>query len=210
MINVEYKSYETEKTATGLFQWDYGQIIHIKGVQNVNEVHFARGDTALSVIPDMFDDGIMTRIPDVLLRESGYIIAYIYLTDDQSGKTVKILKLPVTKRARPEDYGGDEDGYSIFKVLTKQINTKSDDMMLDDGYLQLLSGGVPIGNRIRIKSVQKEVELRNDGNAVQWRYTDSNDWIDLISIEELRGPQGPAGKTPRMEMRNDHLYAIYE
>lgn len=209
MIEIEYKSYEVEKTASGLFQWDYGQLLKVDGVVS-NEVHFAKGDTALSVIPDKIDNGIIARIPDILLRESGYIIAYIYLTDDTSGRTVKILKIPIIKRARPEDYGGDEEGYSIYNVLNKQISTKSDDMKLNDGYLQLLSGGVPIGSKIRLKSAQKEIELRNDGVAIQWRYTDSNDWVDLISIEDLRGPQGADGRTPRMEMREDHLYAIYE
>lgn len=207
MVQVDFKSYEVEKTVDGLFQWDYGQNIYVKGVSNINEIHYARGDTALSVIPSVVDDGVIARIPDILLRDSGYIIVYIYHSDAQSGNTVKLVRFQVTKRARPEDYGGDEEGYSIFKVLSKQIEAKSDDLSLNDGYLQLLSGGVPIGERIRLQSAQKEIELRNDGAAIQWRYTDSNNWIDLISIENLRGP---AGKTPRMEMRNDHLYAIYD
>ena len=70
-----------------------------------------------------------------------------------------------------------------------------------------MSDGVPIGKRIRLQLAVKEIELRNNGIAIQWRYTDSNEWIDLIKIEDL---QGPPGKTPLMEMRNGHLYAIYD
>lgn len=208
MINIEYKSYETEKTYTGLFQWDYGQVIYIRGL-SADEIHFSRGDTALVVYPTVVAGGITARIPDVLLRDSGCIIAYIYVCDTESGKTIKLLRLPVTKRARPEDYGGDDEGYSIFKLLSKQIDTKADNVNLTDGYLQLMSNGLPIGDKVRIQAAN-EVELRNNGTAIQWRYTNSNDWVDLISIEDLRGPEGPAGKTPKMEVRGDHLYAIYD
>lgn len=142
-----------------------------------------------------------------MLRDSNMLIAYMYEVNQDYGKTLKILRIPIIKRARPEDYGGDEEGYSIFKVLSEQIKNKSDDLSLSDGYLQLMSDGVPIGKRIRLQLAVKEIELRNNGIAIQWRYTDSNEWIDLIKIEDL---QGPPGKTPLMEMRNGHLYAIYD
>lgn len=207
MIEVEFKSYETEKTYNGLFQWDYGQILYVRGL-STSEIHFSRGDTALVVYPTVVADGITAKIPDVLLRDSGCIIAYIYLTDTGSGKTIKLLRMPVTRRARPEDYGGDEEGYSIYQRLLKQVDTKSDNISLSEGYLQLISNGVPIGDKVRLQaSAANEVELRNNGLTIQWRYTNSNYWMDLISLEELRGP---AGKTPKMERRGDHLYAIYE
>lgn len=207
MIDIEYKSYEMEKTYNGLFQWDYGQILYVRGLF-ANEIHFSRGDTALVVYPTVVADGITAKIPDVLLRDSGCIIAYIYLTDTGSGKTIKLLRMPVTRRARPEDYGGDEEGYSIYQRLLKQVDTKSDNISLSEGYLQLISNGVPVGDKVRLESTTaNEVELRNNGLTIQWRYTNSNEWTDLISLEELRGP---AGKTPKMERRGDHLYAIYE
>ena len=53
----------------------------------------------------------------------------------------------------------------------------------------------------------REIELKNNGVEIQWRYTDSNDWIKLIDLESIRGP---AGETPEFEIREGHLYAIYQ
>lgn len=39
----------------------------------------------------------------------------------------------------------------------------------------------------------REIELRNDGTYIQYRYVTTDTWIDLISIAEITGPAGPAG-----------------
>jgi len=39
----------------------------------------------------------------------------------------------------------------------------------------------------------REIELRNDGTYIQYRYVTTDTWIDLISIAEITGPQGPEG-----------------
>ena len=40
-----------------------------------------------------------------------------------------------------------------------------------------------------------EVELRSNSGYIQWRYKGFRQWIDLISIKSLTGPQGPVGAT---------------
>ena len=73
-----------------------------------------------------------------------------------------------------------------------------------------MSGSKEIGDRIRLPSGGsggKEIELRNNGTALQWRYTDSNEWTDLILIDDIKGP---AGETPTFEIREGNLYAIYK
>lgn len=37
-------------------------------------------------------------------------------------------------------------------------------------------------------------EVRNNGNAIQWKYGDENEWRDLVSLEELKGAAGENGK----------------
>jgi len=39
----------------------------------------------------------------------------------------------------------------------------------------------------------REIELRNTGEWIQYRYVTTDTWIDLISIEDITGPAGPAG-----------------
>ena len=37
-------------------------------------------------------------------------------------------------------------------------------------------------------------EVRNNGTAIQWKYSDETDWRDLVALTELRGVAGEAGK----------------
>ena len=37
-------------------------------------------------------------------------------------------------------------------------------------------------------------EVRNNGTAIQWKYSDETDWRDLVALAELRGAAGEAGK----------------
>ena len=37
------------------------------------------------------------------------------------------------------------------------------------------------------------LEVRNNGTAVQWRYSSSDEWYDLVSIEELKTALAPSG-----------------
>ena len=39
----------------------------------------------------------------------------------------------------------------------------------------------------------REVELRNNGLFIQWRYVGDVSWIDLVALSELEGPQGIQG-----------------
>ena len=39
----------------------------------------------------------------------------------------------------------------------------------------------------------REIEIRNNGTYIQYRYVGEVDWINLVSLAEITGPQGPAG-----------------
>ena len=38
------------------------------------------------------------------------------------------------------------------------------------------------------------LEVRNNGTAIQWKYSDETDWHDLVALDELRGSAGENGK----------------
>ena len=38
------------------------------------------------------------------------------------------------------------------------------------------------------------LEVRNNGTAIQWKYSDETDWHDLVTLDELRGAAGENGK----------------
>lgn len=99
----------------------------------------------------------------------------------------------------------------VYQQILNRLEKKADSLELEEGWLSLLAGGTRIGERIRLPSggegSGREIELKNNGTAIQWRYTDSNDWQDLVLLEELKGKDG---QTPAFEIRDGHLYAIYQ
>lgn len=214
MIMAVFQDQDSTVTATGLTQWDYGQVLRILGLCSLKrmEVHFALdgGDAALIQLAEVEEDGAVTApIPDCLLETGRSIVAYVYVTDQTSGETIRTIKMPVTRRAKPQDYDSPADK-SLLRQVLDQLAIKADDLSLEDGMLQLMAQGQGIGTKIRLPSGTtggREVELRNNGTAIQWRYTDSNEWTDLVSLEDLRGP---AGEIPEFEVRDGHLFAIYQ
>lgn len=213
MILAEFRPGEYSTTAYGLVQWDYGQTLKITGVEVAEtlEVHFAvnRKDAEI-VVGNIADGAIEAKIPDNLLEEGEEIKVYLYIADPDSGKTVRKVLLPVKRREKPGDYTeGDEQ--NLLRKLMDELKGKADNIQAAGGYLQLLSGATPIGDRVRLPAgsggAAREIELRNNGTAIEWRYTDSNEWTVLIQMSELRGKDG---KTPEFELRDGHLIAIYE
>lgn len=215
MISAEVNADGKYAEACGLVQWDYGQALRISGyIQEAEgniEVHFANGkEKALIVMADVRDDEtIEAKIPDELLKTGRDLKAYVYFATSKSGKTVRIINMPVKRRPKPDDYSDTEEA-SLLRSLQEELKKKADNMKEEEGYLQLLSGGTPIGDRIRLPagggSGGREIELKNDGASIKWRYTDSNEWKELIKVSELRGKDGI---TPEFEIREGHLFAIY-
>ena len=207
----------------GLTQWDYGQDIAIKAdieIPDGTEVQFYQGDLSSA---GETRAGIV-RLPDTMLQYDAPITAYVYVRGSDSGETILTMVLKIAARPKPENYilpeyegyarllpeGGDAGQVPRRTETGVAWGDAADDLTLTDYVLQLTSGGKPIGTRVRLPSGTgdgREIELRNNGTAIQWRYTDSNDWTDLVQLTEL---QGPAGETPEFEIRDGHLYAIYK
>lgn len=208
MIRVVFNDNEEYARANGLTQWDYGQELQIIGlgpVQNA-EVHFALEGCREAEIQTvkMENEILYVRIPDKLLEKGENIKAYVYLATPDHGETIKTIAMPVVRRPRPDDYSSPAER-NLLRELMKKVDLKADNITAVDGYIQLLAGEKEIGDRIRLPSgTGREIELRNNGQAIQWRYTDSNDWINLVSLDDLKG------ESPEFEVRDGHLIAIYK
>lgn len=211
-------------TVQGLTQWDYGQELEFAGtdVPDGTEVNFYQGLlTSLGYV-----HGSSVMIPDRMLQNADTIKAYVYVRSETAGETELEVYLPVSARPRPDNYvlkpyeeykrllpPGGETGQALVKRegdYAAGWEYRADNLRLIDGALQLMSGGIEIGERVRIGGSggsSREIELRNNGEAIQWRYTDTNEWHVLAYLEDLRGP---AGETPTFAIEDGHLYAIYQ
>ena len=62
------------------------------------------------------------------------------------------------------------------------------------GALLVLCSVLAIGWSKAAKTNTALPEVRNNGTAIQWKYSDETDWRDLVALTELRGAAGEAGK----------------
>ena len=42
----------------------------------------------------------------------------------------------------------------------------------------------------------REIEIQNNGTAIQWRYAGDDDWTDLVQLSDITGAKGDPGTTP--------------
>lgn len=107
IIKAVFAEGRRQAIAEGLYQWDYGQVLQIEGIDlpAAYETHFSvaqAGGTALRVTGSAAEG---VEIPDELLELGRAIYAWIYLhTGESDGETEYAITIPVTPRSRPADY----------------------------------------------------------------------------------------------------------
>ena len=134
MIIVDFKD-ENYKRVTGLWQWDYGQVLRIQGLNlpKAVEIHFSlqeSGGEAKKRVGFTKDGVTDVVIPDSMLENEeslgNYdIYAFIYLTDDTSGQTEYKICMPVKARPKPEAFTKPED-VEIFHEAIKVVNESAE------------------------------------------------------------------------------------
>lgn len=128
IVNFEDENY---KRVTGLWQWDYGQVLRIQGLNlpKAVEIHFSlqeSGGEAKKRVGFTKDGVTDVVIPESMLENEeslgNYdIYAFIYLTDDTSGQTEYKICMPVKARPKPEAFDKPEDE-EIFREAIKAVN----------------------------------------------------------------------------------------
>ena len=121
--------------ATGLWQWDYGQILRIEGLHlpTAVEIHFAlteQSGDAITRVGTTKDGVTEVVIPESLLEHQAAgatyeIYAWIYLADKTSGETIKRISMQVKRRPKPEGFDTPEDA-ELFRDAIAQVNASAD------------------------------------------------------------------------------------
>lgn len=194
----------------GLWQYDYGQILRIAGLNmpKTVEIHFSLNETygssvtRIGITKDRITD---VSIPDSMLenenaKQNYNVYAFIFLTDENSGNTEYRIKIPVKARPKPEAVGGTGDTTleNIMSAVNQIADGKADNLDYKNGVLRLLSGEIEL-SRVIIRDGSgggadaREIELRKSATAIQWRYTGDETWNDLVTLAEITGAQGEQG-----------------
>lgn len=130
MVTAVFKNNNTERVR-GLWQYDYGQVLRIQGLilPTAVEIDFSLQETGgestsrVGITRDGVTDVV---IPDSMLENGGAtqdysIYAFIYLTDETSGKTIKKIIMSVTSRPKPEAFDAPEDA-ELFREAIAAVN----------------------------------------------------------------------------------------
>lgn len=127
MIIVDFKD-ENYKKVTGLWQWDYGQVLRIQGLNlpKAVEIHFSlqeSGGEAKKRVGFTKDGVTAVVIPESMLENEeslgNYdIFAFIYLADDTNGQTEYKICMPVKARPKPEAFDKPEDEEIFREAIT--------------------------------------------------------------------------------------------
>lgn len=127
MLIVDFKD-ENYKRVTGLWQWDYGQVLRIQGLNlpKAVEIHFSlqeSGGEAKKRVGFTKDGVTDVVIPESMLENEeslgNYnIYAFIYLADDTNGQTEYKICMPVKARPKPEAFDKPEDEEIFREAIT--------------------------------------------------------------------------------------------
>ena len=122
IITAAFPAGKTETTTAPLWQWDYGQVLCITGIDlpAAFEVHFSTNRTGGVSTVAVGADGQVT-IPNDLLTIGKNLNAWIYLSDAQGeGETEYAITIPVKARPMPETYDAEVSGE--FDDVVRQVS----------------------------------------------------------------------------------------
>lgn len=115
-----------------LYQWDYGQGLEIKGLDIHNNVWVqfsmnASGGNAIPVVTEVNDGVITANIPAFVFEketsQNYNAYAFVYVSNADSGETVKVIKLNIKARPKPEDYVYTEPEKQRYEILENLIKS---------------------------------------------------------------------------------------
>lgn len=127
MLEAIFNDIVNTVTVTGLTQWDRGRKLHIKGLSlpETIQVHFANkiNKDAIVMVGVKEKEYIVVEIPNMLLEMPYDCYAWIYLTNENMGKTIKTIILKVENRAKPQDFISENpDATDILSDVVNKIN----------------------------------------------------------------------------------------
>ena len=114
-------------TLNGLYQWDYGQKLHIKGLElgETEQIHFSNTKEKEAIVMPLVKHGeqYICDIPNVLLEKWWDITAWVYDVGENSGETIRTVILKVEPRVKPQDFiSTNPDANDILSDVLNKID----------------------------------------------------------------------------------------
>ena len=174
----------------GFYQWDYGQMLEIKGVETNGNVCVQfyldqSGGNAVPVVTEVKEDSIIAEIPSFVFEKEttrNYnAYAFVYVSDENSGETVKVIKLNIKARPKPEDYVYTEEEKRRYDSLEERIEyleengTGGSNITVDSELLETSEN--PVQNKVVTEKVNALSEEIDDYTVEGKHHLNLNDEI---------------------------------
>lgn len=124
ILNAVFDGSRRKAITCPLFQYDYGQILKIAGIElpASYQVQFSNTEDA-GVSKTMLGDADGVQIPDEYLLTGDYIYAFIYLHEtEDDGETEYVIEIPVIRRPVPSEETPTPAEQSLIDQLLAQLN----------------------------------------------------------------------------------------
>lgn len=151
-----------------LYQYDYGQILQLVGVElpNAYEVHFSNQPHGQATTQIGDADGVI--IPDQYLLSGAPVYAWLYLhTGTDDGETEISITIPVLTRAQPTDQEPTPVQQDVITqaiaALNTAVETTAQDVTAAAGAAELAEGSAELANQY----MQAAQEAQTDAEAAQ-------------------------------------------
>ena len=125
IVPAVFESGKRGTTTEPRFVYDYGQVLRISGadIPFEFETHFAsEGDAESKTV---LGSGNEVRIPDEYLAKPQKILCYIFLheaSEDENGRTVYKIEIPVINRPKPSDQEITPEEHSVISQLIEEVS----------------------------------------------------------------------------------------
>lgn len=124
IVNAIFDGSRRKAITCPLFQYDYGQILKISGIElpASYQVQFSNTEDA-GVSKTMLGDADGVQIPDEYLLTGDYIYAFVYLHEtEDDGETEYVIEIPVIRRPVPSEETPTPAEQSLIDQLLEQLN----------------------------------------------------------------------------------------
>lgn len=160
-IKVTIPQGQTVARASGLYQWDYGQVLEIEAptLPTVLEVHFACRDMNEAVIHtcSAVNNVASVVIPDQCLESTSEITAWVYEIDGTSGRTLYQITIPVIARTRPSR--GESVPVEVQDSYTQLITE------VNKAVGKIANGEIVVANAAHATSADRALQADNASSA---------------------------------------------
>lgn len=191
VINIKFEEGQsTQRDKISLKQWDFGQILQVEGLElpdgNI-EVHFSltEYDGKAPVYMGTVKDNVVTvEIPEFILQKENVYMptyeayAWLYVTDEESGKTIRKIVFTIESRAEPTT-GVPEDNKDKFLEEVRKIMSDTKEIaqsVRDDADAGKFNSDGSIDEeqllKFAIKQTTEKAEFLNITDSTDYRVLD--------------------------------------